>query len=222
MKISGIIYDLDDTLISRDEAFYSGFTTKFYENFVDQNNIDFETFFQIMKDADKLTKWSPEKENLFNELRKKIELNKENDFYVNFFWDSIVKSVKPDIEANKHLEKLNGIKFPWGVLTNGYKYQHEKMKRSGVGNLAPFYIVSGDFGCHKPCKEVFIEASKKINLPCEEILFVGDTAETDIIGAQSVGMKTAWIRMGRSYPLENKPDFEIDHVKELGSILNLF
>ena len=222
MKISGIIYDLDDTLISRDEAFYSGFTRKFYENFVDQNNIDFETFFQIMKDADKLTKWSPEKENLFNELRKKIELNKENDFYVNFFWDSIVKSVKPDLEANKHLEKLNGIKFPWGVLTNGYKYQHEKMKRSGVGNLAPFYIVSGDFGCHKPCKEVFIEASKKINLPCEEILFVGDTAETDIIGAQSVGMKTAWIRMARSYPLENKPDFEIDHVKELGSILNLF
>ena len=222
MKISGIIYDLDDTLISRDEAFYSGFTRKFYENFVDQNNIDFETFFQIMKDADKLTKWSPEKENLFNELRKKIELNKENDFYVNFFWDSIVKSVKPDLEANKHLEKLNRIKFPWGVLTNGYKYQHEKMKRSGVGNLAPFYIVSGDFGCHKPCKEVFIEASKKINLPCEEILFVGDTAETDIIGAQSVGMKTAWIRMGRSYPLENKPDFEIDHVKDLGSILNLF
>ena len=222
MKISGIIYDLDDTLISRDEAFYSGFTTKFYENFVDQNNIDFETFFQIMKDADKLTKWSPEKENLFNELRKKIELNKENDFYVNFFWDSIVKSVKPDLEANKHLEKLNRIKFPWGVLTNGYKYQHEKMKRSGVGNLAPFYIVSGDFGCHKPCKDVFIEASKKIDLPCEEILFVGDTAETDIIGAQSVGMKTAWIRMGRSYPLENKPDFEIDHVKELGSILNLF
>ena len=222
MKISGIIYDLDDTLISRDEAFYSGFTRKFYENFVDQDNLDFETFFQIMKDADKLTKWSPEKENLFNELRKKIKLNEENDFYVNFFWDSIVKSVKPDLEANKHLEKLNRIKFPWGVLTNGYKYQHEKMKRSGVGNLAPFYIVSGDFGCHKPCKEVFIEASKKIDLPCEEILFVGDTAETDIIGAQSVGMKTAWIRMGRSYPLENKPDFEIDHVKELGSILNLF
>jgi len=222
MKISGIIYDLDDTLISRDEAFYSGFTRKFYENFVDQDNLDFETFFQIMKDADKLTKWSPEKENLFNELRKKIKLNEENDFYVNFFWDSIVKSVKPDLEANKHLEKLNRIKFPWGVLTNGYKYQHEKMKRSGVGNLAPFYIVSGDFGCHKPCKEVFIEASKKIDLPCEEILFVGDTAETDIIGAQSVGMKTAWIRMGRSYPLENKPDFEIDHVKDLGSILNLF
>ena len=41
MKISGIIYDLDDTLISRDEAFYSGFTKKFYEKFVDKDKFDF-------------------------------------------------------------------------------------------------------------------------------------------------------------------------------------
>ena len=52
MKISGIIYDLDDTLISRDEAFYSGFTRKFYDKFVDKNYLNFEAFFQIMKDAD--------------------------------------------------------------------------------------------------------------------------------------------------------------------------
>ena len=66
MKISGIIYDLDDTLISRDEAFYSGFTRKFYEKFIDKAQFDFDTFFKIMKSADKKTKWSPEKENLFN------------------------------------------------------------------------------------------------------------------------------------------------------------
>ena len=125
MKISGIIYDLDDTLISRDEAFYSGFTRKFYENFVDQNNLDFETFFQIMKDADKLTKWSPEKENLFNELRKKIELNEENDFYVNFFWDSIVKSVKPDLEANKHLEKMENNNFEANKFQKKFKNKNK-------------------------------------------------------------------------------------------------
>ena len=37
MKISGIIYDLDDTLISRDEAFYSGFTNKFYTHTTPHN-----------------------------------------------------------------------------------------------------------------------------------------------------------------------------------------
>ena len=81
MKISGIIYDLDDTLISRDEAFYSGFTKKFYEKFVDKDKFDFDSFFEIMKSADKKTKWSPEKENLFNELRKNITLKENNKFY---------------------------------------------------------------------------------------------------------------------------------------------
>ena len=219
--IKGLLYDLDDTLISRDDAFL-GFTEKFFDKFINPEDYSYSDFLGFMRKSDSVTKWSAEKNLLFEELRKFVPLPESTDNYVNFFWDSIVKSVKPDIEANKHLEKLNKIKFPWGVLTNGYKYQHDKMKRSGVGKLAPFYIVSGDFGCHKPCKDVFIEASKKIDLPCEEILFVGDTAETDIIGAQSVGMKTAWIKMGRNYPLENKPDFEIDHVKDLDLILNLF
>jgi len=219
--IKGLLYDLDDTLISRDDAFI-GFTKKFFNKFINPEDYSYSDFLGFMRKSDSVTKWSAEKNLLFEELRKFVPLPESTDNYVNFFWDSIVKSVKPDIEANKHLEKLNKIKFPWGVLTNGYKYQHDKMKRSGVGKLAPFYIVSGDFGCHKPCKDVFIEASKKIDLPCEEILFVGDTAETDIIGAQSVGMKTAWIKMGRNYPLENKPDFEIDHVKDLDLILNLF
>jgi len=219
--IKGLLYDLDDTLISRDDAFI-GFTKKFFNKFINPEDYSYSDFLGFMRKSDSVTKWSAEKNLLFEELRKFVPLPESTDNYVNFFWDSIVKSVKPDIEANKHLEKLNEIKFPWGVLTNGYKYQHDKMKRSGVGKLAPFYIVSGDFGCHKPCKDVFIEASKKIDLPCEEILFVGDTAETDIIGAQSVGMKTAWIKMGRNYPLENKPDFEIDHVKDLDLILNLF
>ena len=219
--IKGLLYDLDDTLISRDDAFI-GFTKKFFNKFINPEDYSYSDFLGFMRKSDSVTKWSAEKNLLFEELRKFVPLTESTDNYVNFFWDSIVKSVKPDIEANKHLEKLNEIKFPWGVLTNGYKYQHDKMKRSGVGKLAPFYIVSGDFGCHKPCKDVFIEASKKIDLPCEEILFVGDTAETDIIGAQSVGMKTAWIKMGRNYPLENKPDFEIDHVKDLDLILNLF
>ena len=194
MKISGIIYDLDDTLISRDEAFYSGFTKKFYDEFVDKYKFDFDSFFEIMKSADKKTKWSPEKENLFNELRKNITLKENNKFYVEFFWDSIVSSVKPDIEANNHLKSLNEINFPWGVLTNGYKYQHEKMKRSGVVNLAPFYIVSGDFGCHKPCKDVFIEASKKIDLPCEEILFVGDNLYLSIYIYISIGYMYGRVR----------------------------
>ena len=34
----------------------------------------------------------------------------------------------------------------------------------------------------------------------ERVLFVGDTAETDIEGAKRFGMQAAWVRRGRDYP----------------------
>ena len=58
MKISGIIYDLDDTLISRDEAFYSGFTKKFYEKFVDKIKLGSRTDNGSVDDPDVMKKVS--------------------------------------------------------------------------------------------------------------------------------------------------------------------
>ena len=76
--------------------------------------LNFDQFLSIMKKADGLTKWSPDKKILFDELRKFVNLDHESSFYIDFFWESIVNSVEPDPEANKHLEKLNNINFPWG------------------------------------------------------------------------------------------------------------
>jgi putative hydrolase of the HAD superfamily len=221
MNIKGLLYDLDDTLINRENAFL-GFVENFYETFINKSDYSYEEFSILMKNVDKKTKWSTEKELLFDELRKSVQLSKDSKYYVDFFWNSVVESVDPDLRANSHLEKLNDLKIPWGVVTNGYSFQHQKLKKSGVGDLAPFYMVSGDFGCHKPCEEIYYAAAEKLNLKCENILFVGDTAETDIVGAQKVGMKTAWVTMGRDYPLGNKPDFEIDHVTDLEKLLDLF
>jgi len=64
-----------------------------------------------------------------------------------------------------------------------------------------------------------MEAVRLLDIPgieTNEILFVGDNPYTDIIGAHGVGMKTAWIRMGRDSPGDAPhPDFIVDHVEEL-------
>ena len=55
------------------------------KNLLIKTSLILTSFFEIMKSADKKTKWSPEKENLFNELRKNITLKENNKFYVEFF-----------------------------------------------------------------------------------------------------------------------------------------
>jgi putative hydrolase of the HAD superfamily len=76
-----------------------------------------------------------------------------------------------------------------------------KVKVAGVGNMAPFVIVSSDFGHSKPEPPIFYEALRRLwGIPAENTLFVGDNPDTDIKGAQAVGMQTAWVRLGRHFP----------------------
>ncbi len=55
-----------------------------------------------------------------------------------------------------------------------------------------------------------------------DILFAGDNLHTDIAGAHGVGMKTAWVCMGREYDFDApRPDHVIESVVELGPLLGL-
>ena len=82
-------------------------------------------------------------------------------------------------------------------------------------------VVSEEAGCHKPEPAIFRLALNQLGLlPSRDVLFVGDDAVADIGGAQSVGLSTAWISRGQSWPsaLES-PNHQVNHVTELGPLL---
>lgn len=80
------------------------------------------------------------------------------------------------------------------------------------GSIARYYEEIGGeveyFG--KPYPEVYFEAlSAYEEIAPEKMLMVGDTLETDILGASSLGMKTLFISTGMSrYYMENEGDFD--------------
>ena len=70
--------------------------------------------------------------------------------------------------------------------------------------LAPFFdaiVVSNEIGHWKPAPEIFSEALRCLNLPCSEVLHVGDSEAEDIQGAHAAGLK-AIIRKTGEFPFE--------------------
>jgi len=49
----------------------------------------------------------------------------------------------------------------------------------------------------KPSKEYFLQALKKLNLPSEDVIVVGDDIETDILGAQNANLRGILVKTGK-------------------------
>ena len=93
------------------------------------------------------------------------------------------------------LKKLRRLDLPL-ICANPDMKAHEKQYDEAVirqGSIARFYEDLGGtveyFG--KPYPQIFDFALKDIDAPDERILMVGDTLETDILGGNSYGIKTA-------------------------------
>ena len=98
--------------------------------------------------------------------------------------------------------------------------QWAKVRASEAGGFTDAVVVSGDLGIHKPDPRIFALALSKIDSKADTTLFVGDNPEADIAGASGVGMQTAWMRLGRQWPLEHlRPDYVLDHVFEVRGIV---
>jgi len=82
-----------------------------------------------------------------------------------------------------------------GLLTNGPSdMQWPKIEHLGLRSLFSVILVSGDVGVHKPDRLIFEQFLRLLGVPAKEVLFVGNSYRSDIVGAKDVGMHSAWIR----------------------------
>ena len=216
------LFDMDDTLIDRCSAY-----DDVYRAFYDQH----EVIHSSTSWEDALAYfWSLAPSNATNALTAITEIQKkwhgvpgDPESHYKFYFEHMVKFMKVLPGAMEFADWMNEADVNWGIVTNGDQFQHMKAEKTGFDKKSPFVLASKLFGVDKPAPEVFMEAVRLLgvdDLATEEILFVGDNPYTDITGAHGVGMKTAWVRMGREYPDDAPtPDYVIDHVEELKGML---
>lgn len=103
-------------------------------------------------------------------------------------------------EAHRVLAALDHAGIPYGVVTNGRARKRHTLRLLRLEQRAACILVSGEHGRRKPDSDLFRWAAEALEAPPERILFVGDDPRRDIRGARAAGMRTAWLRGGRSWP----------------------
>lgn len=142
---------------------------------------------------------------------------------VDLFFDEFFTHITPEAETEALLDALADARLPFGIITNGSARQWRKLEGLGLIRRTDCLFVSETFGGKKPGRAIFEAAAAHLGIPPAQILFVGDNPTVDILGAQSAGMKAAWLHRDQPWPKElaGQPDFVISSVSELTAILGL-
>lgn len=116
-------------------------------------------------------------------------------------------------EAKELLMFLKEKKIPCGVITNGPgAHQREKVRILGLGQWieAKAIVISGEIGITKPSKGIFREAEKRCGYQPEELVYIGDSWNNDVTGAENAGWKAVWYnKRGRALPCDADPSVEV-------------
>lgn len=96
-------------------------------------------------------------------------------------------------QAREAYEKLANT-FPVGILTNGFiEIQAGKRQRFPIfEQTQALFVISEEVGVLKPNLEIFQYATKKAGVAPEEILYIGDSYTSDVVGGLNAGWQVAW------------------------------
>ena len=104
-----------------------------------------------------------------------------------------------------------------GLLSNGNSYPD----RCGLKGYFNFVVFSQDHGIEKPDRRIFEIALERSACNPDELLYIGDSLETDIKGAKDCGIMSVWLN--HEYVSNEEsivPDYEITLLQDVSAILN--
>lgn len=113
------------------------------------------------------------------------------------------------------LERLSA-RWPVLAVSNG----NADVDRIGIGAYFFGSLSARDVGAAKPDPRIFQAAADKLRVAPAAILHVGDDESLDVLGAQQVGMQTAWVnRSDKLWSFDQQPDVSVTSMAELCDIL---
>ena len=185
--IKAVVFDLDDTLYSEIEYVFSGFKA-------------LTGLLQDIPDAyDKLL-------TAFEDGKPAIDTVLKNaGRYTDDRKQSCMQAYRlhsPDIAAypgvHEMLRALRADEIKLGIITDGRpEGQRKKLAALGLEALVNEIIITDELGgesFRKPCDIAFRVMQRKLGVPFQQMLYVGDNLQKDFIAPTALGMQSLYFR----------------------------
>ena len=132
------------------------------------------------------------------------------------FRDAKLKQVLFD-DVIPAMEELKRRDMVMGVISNVDKDIKPLMDELGTSAFLTTVVTSQETGFTKPHPEIFLEALRRVELAPEDVIFVGDQYQIDVLGSSAVGMKAVLLDRGGF----SEAPAECPRVKNLFQLTNL-
>lgn len=224
MKYDYLLFDADDTLLdfkkSEEISFkivlekngISGDIKKYYHSYMQINDDlwDRHALGLISKDFLKVERFK----KLLEENHLEGNAHQMGEDYLHTLPDQVFL-LEGTLDLLENLHK----KIPLIMVTNGIGVvQHKRLDNIGLKPFFDHIIVSEECGFTKPDKRIFQYTFDLLNIPhhSTNVLMVGDKLETDILGAQNMGIDSCWLNSNQvANTTSIVPTYEIKNIIEL-------
>ncbi|MGV0035210.1 MAG: HAD family hydrolase [Candidatus Azotimanducaceae bacterium WSBS_2022_MAG_OTU7] len=187
-----ILFDLDNTLIDREETM-ARFLSRQHCRFAGRINCPPSAFIEnVLKNQkggyeEKRIAYEKSLEELGCDLSITDDLIK--DFHSLYGDDAVfLPNVSKTLATLKNSFKL-------GLITNGRSgSQRRKLASMGASDLFDAIVVSGEIGLKKPDPRIFEHCLDLVSPKASESVYVGDNPTADIEPASRLGMKAIWMQ----------------------------
>jgi len=134
--------------------------------------------------------------------------------YESTFW----RFAQPFHGMERMFSAIKKLGIKTSIVTNGQTHiQLRTLLALNLDRVVDDYLISEAVGLRKPDGEIFELAADRLSVKPRECIFVGDTAATDIVGAQQSGMKGVWFPNGAKWDVDcsESPDATISSLDEI-------
>lgn len=201
MPLRYIYFDLDNTLLDHNKA-ESQSHQAVYDSFPVLRQIPLNRWLETYQEVNhnlwvRYQNGEIDRHQLhfsrFHDSMVKMGLPTDNSHEIGISYMEMYRENWAWVDQAEETIELVSKHFNVGIITNGFKEtQLKKFEKLSMNRFTRQMVISEELGVLKPDPKVFDYATELAGVSREEILYVGDSYASDVVGGLKAGWKTAW------------------------------